>query len=117
METNSAPYFCCNILSALDFLGEAVGSIQSQLPRIVTGEGLGSLSGEQEAQNIHKENLERLQSMSKEQIWEEQKRLMAQLGKLFLLTYLSTIHTLANCKSIYVHYSFMYFDFFTFLYS
>ncbi|KAK9409721.1 RNA polymerase II-associated protein 1 [Crotalus adamanteus] len=59
--------------------GEAVGSIQSQLPRIVTGEGLGSLSGEQEAQNIHKENLERLQSMSKEQILEEQKRLMAQL--------------------------------------
>ncbi|KAL7992433.1 hypothetical protein Chor_016689 [Crotalus horridus] len=75
----SAPYFFCDILSALDFLGEAVGSIQSQLPRIVTGEGLGSLSGEQEAQNIHKENLERLQSMSKEQILEEQKRLMAQL--------------------------------------
>ncbi|XP_026520383.1 RNA polymerase II-associated protein 1 isoform X2 [Notechis scutatus] len=59
--------------------GEAVGSIQSQLPRIVTGEGLGSLSGEQEVQNIHKENLEKLQSMSKEQILEEQKRLMAQL--------------------------------------
>ncbi|XP_034273694.1 RNA polymerase II-associated protein 1 [Pantherophis guttatus] len=59
--------------------GEAVGSIHSQLPRMVTGEGLGSLSGEQEAQNIHKENLERLQSMSKEQILEEQKRLMAQL--------------------------------------
>ncbi|XP_025028153.1 RNA polymerase II-associated protein 1 isoform X1 [Python bivittatus] len=59
--------------------GDAVGSIQSQLPRIVTGEGLGSLTGEQEAQNIHKENLERLQSMSKEQILEEQKQLMAQL--------------------------------------
>ncbi|XP_013929841.1 PREDICTED: RNA polymerase II-associated protein 1 [Thamnophis sirtalis] len=59
--------------------GEAVGSIQSPLPRIVTGEGLGSLSGEQEAQNIHKENLQRLQSMSKEQILEEQNRLMAQL--------------------------------------
>ncbi|KAG8126150.1 hypothetical protein E2320_021268 [Naja naja] len=58
-----------------DRLGEAVG----QLPRIVTGEGLGSLSGEQEAQNIHKENLEKLQLMSKEQILEEQKRLMAQL--------------------------------------
>ncbi|XP_063145987.1 RNA polymerase II-associated protein 1 [Candoia aspera] len=59
--------------------GDAVGSIQSRLPCIVTGEGLGSLTGEQEAQNIHKENLERLQSMSKEQILEEQKRLMAQL--------------------------------------
>ncbi|XP_032085216.1 RNA polymerase II-associated protein 1 isoform X2 [Thamnophis elegans] len=59
--------------------GESVGSIQSPLPRIVTGEGLGSQSGEQEAQNIHKENLERLQSMSKEQILEEQNRLMAQL--------------------------------------
>uniref|UniRef100_A0A8C5RZL7 RPAP1 N-terminal domain-containing protein n=1 Tax=Laticauda laticaudata TaxID=8630 RepID=A0A8C5RZL7_LATLA len=69
-----------NTLSALDFLGEAVGSIQSQLPRIVTGEGLGSLSGKQEVQNIHKENLEKLQLMSKEQILEEQKRLIAQLG-------------------------------------
>lgn len=104
-----------NTLSALDFLGEAVGTIQSPLPCIVTGEGLGNLSGEQEAQNIHKENLERLQSMPKKQILEEQKRLMAQLGKLFLLTYLRSIYILANLKSVDVLYSFMYFDFFTFL--
>ncbi|XP_015671420.2 RNA polymerase II-associated protein 1 [Protobothrops mucrosquamatus] len=77
--------------------GEAVGSIQSQLPRIVTGEGLGSLSGEQEAQNIHKENLERLQSMSKEQVLEEQKRLMAQLDP-NLLVFLKSRHGTCTIK-------------------
>ncbi|XP_015284993.1 PREDICTED: RNA polymerase II-associated protein 1 [Gekko japonicus] len=57
----------------------SVGTLHTQQPRIVTGEGLGSLAGEQEAQKIHEENLERLQSMSKEEILEEQKRLLAQL--------------------------------------
>uniref|UniRef100_A0A8D2KXI4 RNA polymerase II associated protein 1 n=1 Tax=Varanus komodoensis TaxID=61221 RepID=A0A8D2KXI4_VARKO len=46
---------------------------------IVTGEGLGGLAGKQEALNIHKENVEKLQSMTEEQILEEQKRLLAQL--------------------------------------
>ncbi|XP_033001534.1 RNA polymerase II-associated protein 1 isoform X1 [Lacerta agilis] len=55
------------------------GSVHSQRSSIVTGKGLGSLGGEQEAQNIHKENVEKLQSMSQEQILEEQKRLLAQL--------------------------------------
>ncbi|XP_062973760.1 RNA polymerase II-associated protein 1 [Elgaria multicarinata webbii] len=53
--------------------------VNSQHTRIVTGEGLGSLAGKQEARNIHKENVERLQSMTKEQILEEQNRLRAQL--------------------------------------
>lgn len=53
----------------------------AQWPRIVTGEGLGKLVGEQEAQNIQKENVERLQSMTKEEILEEQNRLLAQLGR------------------------------------
>ncbi|KAL8169430.1 UNVERIFIED_CONTAM: hypothetical protein K2H54_049063 [Gekko kuhli] len=57
----------------------SVGTLHTQRPRIVTGEGLGSLAGEQEAQKIHEENLERLQSMSKEEILEEQKRLLPQL--------------------------------------
>ncbi|XP_061467359.1 RNA polymerase II-associated protein 1 isoform X2 [Rhineura floridana] len=55
------------------------GSVHRQWSRIVTGKGLGSLAGEQEAQNIHKENLRRLQSMSQEQILEEQNRLLAQI--------------------------------------
>ncbi|XP_070613438.1 RNA polymerase II-associated protein 1 [Erythrolamprus reginae] len=57
----------------------AIGTIQSLLPRIITGEGLGNLNREQEAQNIHKQNLEKLQSMPQKQILEEQERLMAQL--------------------------------------
>ncbi|XP_053139977.1 RNA polymerase II-associated protein 1 isoform X2 [Hemicordylus capensis] len=57
---------------------KSVGTIPTW-PCIVTGEGLGSLTGEQEARRIHKENLERLQSMSKDQILEEQKRVLAQL--------------------------------------
>ncbi|KAJ6667270.1 hypothetical protein lerEdw1_017248 [Lerista edwardsae] len=56
-----------------------VGTVHPLRSRLVTGEGLRSLSGEQEAQNIHKENLERLQSMSEGQILEEQKRLLGQL--------------------------------------
>lgn len=55
------------------------GILHAQRSHVVTGEGLRSLTSEQEAQNIHKENLERLQSMSKDQILEEQKRLLTQL--------------------------------------
>uniref|UniRef100_A0A8C4UNG6 RNA polymerase II associated protein 1 n=1 Tax=Falco tinnunculus TaxID=100819 RepID=A0A8C4UNG6_FALTI len=51
----------------------------SQRPCLITGEGLGSQKGEQEAQAIHKENLEKLQSMSEEEILQEQGRLLAQL--------------------------------------
>lgn len=51
----------------------------SQRPRLITGEGLGSQKSEQEAQAIHKENLEKLQSMSEEEILQEQERLLAQL--------------------------------------
>ncbi|KAF7251660.1 RNA polymerase II-associated protein 1, partial [Varanus komodoensis] len=53
--------------------------VNSQCSLIVTGEGLGGLAGKQEALNIHKENVEKLQSMTEEQILEEQKRLLAQL--------------------------------------
>ncbi|NXO25865.1 RPAP1 protein, partial [Cisticola juncidis] len=50
-----------------------------QRPCLITGEGLGSLKSEQEAQAIHKENLEKLRSMSEEEILQEQARLLAQL--------------------------------------
>ncbi|NXE08425.1 RPAP1 protein, partial [Lophotis ruficrista] len=48
-------------------------------PCLITGEGLGSQKSEQEAQAIHKENLEKLQSMSEEEILQEKERLLAQL--------------------------------------
>nr|XP_021142896.1 RNA polymerase II-associated protein 1 isoform X1 [Columba livia]XP_021142897.1 RNA polymerase II-associated protein 1 isoform X1 [Columba livia]XP_021142898.1 RNA polymerase II-associated protein 1 isoform X1 [Columba livia] len=59
--------------------GKAGDFLTSQRPCLITGEGLGSQMSEQEAQAIHKENLEKLQSMSEEEILQEQKRLLAQL--------------------------------------
>ncbi|XP_050830960.1 RNA polymerase II-associated protein 1 isoform X2 [Serinus canaria] len=53
--------------------------LTSQRPCLITGEGLGSQKSEQEAQAIHKENLEKLRSMSEEEILQEQARLLAQL--------------------------------------
>ncbi|NXU18265.1 RPAP1 protein, partial [Pardalotus punctatus] len=50
-----------------------------QRPCLITGEGLGHQKSEQEAQAIHKENLEKLRSMSEEEILQEQARLLAQL--------------------------------------
>ncbi|XP_003214628.2 RNA polymerase II-associated protein 1 isoform X1 [Anolis carolinensis] len=76
---------------------KSFGSLSSGCPRIVTGEGLRSLSGEQEAQNIHKENLERLKSMSKEQILQEQKQLLAQLDP-NLLAFLKSRHSTTTTK-------------------
>ncbi|NXP79896.1 RPAP1 protein, partial [Ramphastos sulfuratus] len=46
---------------------------------LITGEGLGSQRSEQEAGAIHKENLEKLRSMSEEEILQEQEKLLAQL--------------------------------------
>ncbi|KFO94661.1 RNA polymerase II-associated protein 1, partial [Buceros rhinoceros silvestris] len=53
--------------------------LTSQHPCLITGEGLGSQKSEEEAQAIHKENLEKLRSMSEEEILQEQERLLSQL--------------------------------------
>ncbi|NXS18823.1 RPAP1 protein, partial [Mystacornis crossleyi] len=53
--------------------------LTSQRPCLITGEGLGSQKSEQEAQAIHRENLEKLRSMTEEEILQEQARLLAQL--------------------------------------
>ncbi|KAM6068682.1 RNA polymerase II-associated protein 1 isoform 4-T6 [Theristicus caerulescens] len=53
--------------------------LTSQWPCLITGEGLGSQKSEQEAQAIHKENLEKLRSMSEEEILQEREKLLAQL--------------------------------------
>ncbi|XP_006265441.1 RNA polymerase II-associated protein 1 isoform X2 [Alligator mississippiensis] len=53
--------------------------VSTERPCIITGEGLRSFKSEQEAQTIHRENLDRLQSMSQEEILQEQKKLLAQL--------------------------------------
>ncbi|XP_008939855.1 PREDICTED: RNA polymerase II-associated protein 1, partial [Merops nubicus] len=60
--------------------GDKAGDfVTPQRPRLITGEGLGSQKSEEEAQAIHKENLEKLQSMSEEEILQEQERLLTQL--------------------------------------
>ncbi|XP_065492751.1 RNA polymerase II-associated protein 1 isoform X2 [Caloenas nicobarica] len=71
-KAGEAPLPSIGDVKAGDFL-------TSQRPCLITGEGLGSQMSEQEAQAIHKENLEKLQSMSEEEILQEQKRLLAQL--------------------------------------
>ncbi|KAF1654950.1 RNA polymerase II-associated protein 1, partial [Aptenodytes patagonicus] len=63
----------------LPSIRDAGDFLTSQRPCLITGVGLGSQKSEQEAQAIHKENLEKLQSMSEEEILQEQERLLAQL--------------------------------------
>ncbi|KAG9465144.1 hypothetical protein GDO78_018815, partial [Eleutherodactylus coqui] len=46
---------------------------------LVTGEGLRSSTGCEEAQRIHRENVEKLKALSQEEILQERDRLMAQL--------------------------------------
>ncbi|NXA10836.1 RPAP1 protein, partial [Sapayoa aenigma] len=53
--------------------------LTSQRPRLITGEGLGSQNSEEEAEAIHRENLEKLRSMSEEEILQEQTKLLSQL--------------------------------------
>ncbi|NWU75791.1 RPAP1 protein, partial [Onychorhynchus coronatus] len=61
-----------------DFTDKAGNFLTSQRPCLITGEGLGSQKSEQEAEAIHKENLEKLRSMSEEEILQEQARLLTQ---------------------------------------
>ncbi|XP_051647315.1 RNA polymerase II-associated protein 1 isoform X1 [Manacus candei] len=62
-----------------DLTNKAGDFSTSQRPCLITGEGLGSQKSEQEAEAIHKENLEKLRSMSEEEILQEQARLLAQM--------------------------------------
>ncbi|XP_065541205.1 RNA polymerase II-associated protein 1 isoform X2 [Lathamus discolor] len=61
------------------------------VPCLITGEGLGSQKSEEEVQAIHRENLEKLQSMSEEEILQEQERLLAQLDP-SLVAFLKSRH-------------------------
>ncbi|NXT28112.1 RPAP1 protein, partial [Syrrhaptes paradoxus] len=63
----------------LPSIRDAGDFLTSQRPCLITGEGLGGQKSEQEAQAIHKENLEKVQSMSEEEILQEQERLLAQM--------------------------------------
>ncbi|EMP39607.1 RNA polymerase II-associated protein 1 [Chelonia mydas] len=59
--------------------GKPDDGVSTQRPHIITGEGLGSLESEREALAIHEENLQKLHSMTQEEILQEQRRLLVQL--------------------------------------
>ncbi|XP_018415570.1 PREDICTED: RNA polymerase II-associated protein 1 [Nanorana parkeri] len=48
-------------------------------PHLITGEGLRSLEGHEEAQRIHEENVNKLKALSEEEILQERQRLLSQL--------------------------------------
>jgi hypothetical protein len=58
-------------------------SIDQQISRsnLVTGIGLGEVTGEREMQRIHDENIDRLQSMNEQEILAEKEKLLNTLGK------------------------------------
>ncbi|XP_075049158.1 RNA polymerase II-associated protein 1 isoform X2 [Mixophyes fleayi] len=51
---------------------------------LVTGKGLRSSGGLEEAQRIHEENVDKLKALSKEEIKQEQERLMSQLDPMLV---------------------------------
>lgn len=57
------------------------GAARVHMSCLVTGEGLHSSTGPEEAERIHKENVEKLKTLSQEQILQERDRLMSQLGE------------------------------------
>lgn len=59
----------------------AGGSPNFPGPHLVTGTGLRGQEAEQEARTIHEENVARLQALAPEEILQEQRRLLAQLGR------------------------------------
>ncbi|KAE8587178.1 hypothetical protein XENTR_v10021883 [Xenopus tropicalis] len=48
-------------------------------PTLISGQGLGISAGQEEARKIHEENMEKLRSLSKEEILQEQEQLLSQL--------------------------------------
>nr|XP_048709239.1 RNA polymerase II-associated protein 1 isoform X5 [Caretta caretta] len=71
--------------------GKPDDGVSTQRPHIITGEGLGSLESEREALAIHEENLQKLHSMTQEEILQEQRRLLVQLDP-SLVAFLKSRH-------------------------
>jgi hypothetical protein len=58
-------------------------STDKQISRssILTGSGLGEVTGDREIQRIHDENIDRLESMDEKEILAEKEKLLNTLGK------------------------------------
>lgn len=64
-------------------LGESVNRTKDSLQsgsQIIQGTGLSATFGEEEAQKIHQENLNKISSMSPEEILEERNKLLQMIG-------------------------------------
>lgn len=84
----------CEAPAPRDQVAQPLGSSHSfQGPHLVTGKGLSGHEAEQEAQNIHEENVARLQAMTPEEILQEQQRLLAQLDPSMVAFLRSHSHT------------------------
>ncbi|KAM9294410.1 RNA polymerase II-associated protein 1 [Gastrophryne carolinensis] len=73
--TPKLPLLPPNERESSDLKGEMV----KEGPYLITGEGLRSSAAHDEAQKIHEENVNRLKALSKEEIVQEQERLLSQL--------------------------------------
>ena len=49
---------------------------------LITGQGLGDITGEREIERIHSENLDRIRTMGENELIEEKEKLINSLGKL-----------------------------------
>ena len=70
-------------LQACKELGETKAkSTNRELPssKLLTGTGLGDVTGEREIHRIHDENVDRLQSMDEKEILEEKEKLLSTMG-------------------------------------
>uniref|UniRef100_A0A8D3BG40 RNA polymerase II associated protein 1 n=1 Tax=Scophthalmus maximus TaxID=52904 RepID=A0A8D3BG40_SCOMX len=63
-----------------DFPSWTSTNVNANSPRLVSGQGLGGPDSPGETMRIHKENQTRLQTMSRSEIIEEQKKLLSHLG-------------------------------------
>lgn len=83
---------CCHIPQSFSWLTKAClisdwASVTDRVggPVLLTGQGLGIANSAMETMKIHEENQAKLLAMSQSEILEEQRKLMAQLGKLNIL--------------------------------
>ena len=68
-------------LNALRYLFYTFSGNIGKESYILTGAGLNESGGDSEVQKIHQENVEKLSSMSHEEIMIEREKLLAALGK------------------------------------
>ena len=82
--------------------GTKNSSINQKISRssLLTGNGLGEVTGEREIQRIHDENIDRLQSIDEKEILAEKEKLLNTLGRMNKKIFLSTKHNSFSMFSV-----------------